>query len=305
MAIRWFPGHMATARKEAGETMAKTDVVIEVLDARLPGASTNSLISQLRLHRQRPCLKILNKADIADPAVTAAWLRVYGAEQMTKTVAMSFKSRADVASIPRLAASLVPHRDSTFKPVRIMVMGIPNVGKSTLINAILKRKVASTGDEPAITRRQSRHDLNERMELVDTPGLMGPSIKYHSDGLMLAASHAIGRNAYIDDEVATFLAEILLARYPALLSARYGEPSVAHDGPGVIEAIAQQRGFRIRGGEPDYAKAALVLLQDFRNGVLGRISLETPQTRAAMLATPASVAPAAMSEGEDEPFQEK
>ena len=307
MAIRWFPGHMATARKEAGETMAKTDVVIEVLDARLPGASTNTLISQLRLHRQRPCLKILNKSDAADPTVTAAWLSTYNdpkqGGKITRAVAMSFKSRADVASIPRLAASLAPHRDSTFKPVRVMVMGIPNVGKSTLINALLKRKVASTGDEPAITKRQSRHDLNDRMELVDTPGLMGPSIKYHSDGLMLAASHAIGRNAYIDEEVATFLAEILLARYSGLLRARYGEEGVAHDGPGVIEAIARQRGFRIRGGEPDYAKAALVLLQDLRTGVLGRISLETPRTRAAMLAKPAPAIAEVLSEGDDDTLE--
>ena len=134
---------------------------------------------------------------------------------------------------------------------------------------------------------------------------MGPSIKYHSDGLMLAASHAIGRNAYIDDEVATFLAETLLARYPALLSARYGESSVAHDGPGVIEAIAKQRGFSSRGGEPDYGKAAMVLLQDFRNGVLGRISLETPQTREAMLARPAPATSATMSEGDDESVPEE
>jgi ribosome biogenesis GTPase A len=275
---------MATARKKAAETMARIDVVIEVLDARLPGASANPMIEELRLHRQRPCLKVLNKSDLADPAVTAAWLRTYEAQKQVKAVALSCKKPAEVARIPRLAASLAPHRDSTAKPVRMMVMGIPNVGKSTLINALLKRRVAATGDEPAITKQQSRHDLGDRMELVDTPGLMWPAIRYPSDGLMLAASHAIGENAYIDEEVAVFLAEILLARYPALLTARYGSPTAALDGPGVIEAIARQRGLLARGGKPDLEKAARALLSDYRSGALGRISLETPQSRAAMIA---------------------
>jgi ribosome biogenesis GTPase A len=292
MSIGWFPGHMATARKKAAETMAKIDVVIEVLDARLPGASSNPMVEQLRLHRQRPCLKILNKADLADPVATAAWLRFFekqipvksGNQALVKAVALSCKKPGEVAKVPRLAAGLAPHRGSASKPVRMMVMGIPNVGKSTLINALLKRRVAATGDEPAITKHQSRHELSEGMELIDTPGLMWPAIKFPSDGLMLAASHAIGENAYIDEEVAAFLADTLLARYPALLAARYGCETGARDGPGVIAAIAKQRGFRVRGGGLDLLKAGLALLHDYRSGALGRISLETPQSRAAMLA---------------------
>lgn len=283
MSIGWFPGHMVTARKKAAETMAKIDVVIEVLDARLPGASTNPMIEELRLHRQRPCLKILNKADLADPAVTAAWLRWFGAQKLVKAVALSCKKPAEVAKIPKLAASLAPHRDSGAKPVRLLVMGIPNVGKSTLINALLKRKVAATGDQPAVTKQQSRHSLGERMELTDTPGLMWPAIQHPSDGLMLAASHAIGENAYIDEEVATFLAQTLLARYPTLLKVRYGCDTESLDAPGVIEAIARRRGYRLRGARLDHEKAALTLLHDYRSGALGRISLETPQSRVAML----------------------
>ena len=292
MSIGWFPGHMATARKKAAETMANVDVVIEVLDARLPGASSNPMIEQLRLQRQRPCLKILNKADLADPAVTAQWLRSLeaskpakgGHQTPIKAVALSCKKPADVARIPRLAAALAPHRDSALKPVRAMVMGIPNVGKSTLINALLKRRIASTGDEPAITKHQGRYKLSDRLELIDTPGLMWPAIEHAGDGLMLAASHAIGVNAYIEEEVATYLAEILLARYSALLTARYGCAADDLDGPGVIEAVARKRGFRIKGGALDYEKAALTLLNDYRSGALGRISLETPQSREAMLA---------------------
>lgn len=280
MTIGWFPGHMATARKKAAETMGMIDVVIEVLDARIPGASTNPMIAELRRHRQRPSLKILNKADAADPAVTALWLREFGGETDVKAIAISCKRPADVAKIPVQAASLAPHRNRPDKPVRLMIMGIPNVGKSTLINALLKRKVAKTGDQPAVTKQQSRHQLNPRMELIDTPGLMWPKIDHAEDGLMLAASHAIGENAYIDEEVAAFLAETLLARYPALLAARYGCKPEGLDGPGLIEAIAARRGLR---GGAEYQKAALILLNDYRSGALGRISLESPQSREAMI----------------------
>ena len=275
---------MATARKKAAETMARTDVVIEVLDARLPGASSNPMIAELRRHRQRPCLKILNKADLADPAVTAAWLHEFEAEAGVKAMAVSCKRPADVVKIPAQAAALAPHRDRPDKPVRLLVMGIPNVGKSTLINALLKRRVAKTGDQPAITKQQSRHQLNARMDLTDTPGLMWPKIEYPSDGLMLAASHAIGENAYIDEEVAAFLAETLLARYPELLAARYACDPAGLDGPALIDAIAAKRGFRVKGGATNYLQAALVLLQDYRSGALGRISLESPQSRRDMIA---------------------
>ena len=275
---------MATARKKAAETMAMIDVVLEVLDARIPGASANPMIAELRRHRQRPSLKILNKADAADPAVTAIWLREFGGETDVKAIAISCKRPADVAKIPAQAAALAPHRNRADKPVRLMIMGIPNVGKSTLINALLKRRVAKTGDQPAITKQQSRHQLNSRMELIDTPGLMWPKIEYPSDGLMLAASHAIGENAYIDEEVAVFLAETLIARYPALLSGRYALQPDGLDGPGLIEAIAIKRGLR---GGTQYQKAALILLHDYRSGALGRISLESPQSREAMVATAA------------------
>ena len=285
MSIEWFPGHMASARKKAAETMGKIDVVVELLDARFPGASSNPLIERLRRDRERPCLKILNKADLADPEATAAWLRHYGNEKLVRAVALSCKNRDDVAKVPRLAAALVPHRDSVLKPVRMMVMGMPNVGKSTLINALLKRKVAKTGDEPAITRMQSRFQLDERHELIDTPGLISPVIRHESDALMLAASHVIGPDAYIAEEVATLLADVLLERYPGLLRSRYDMETKGMDGYRLISAIAGKRGYLRKGGKPHYEKAALALLQDYRSGLLGRVSLETPESRAAMLSS--------------------
>jgi ribosome biogenesis GTPase A len=287
MAIQWFPGHMTSARKKAAETMARTDVVIEVVDARLPEASCNPMLEELRRFRQRPCLKILNKADLADPAVTKAWLDWYNQQPEVLAVALSCKKAADVARIPSLCRRLAPHRNDGTKPLRMMIMGIPNVGKSTLMNALLKRKVAAVGDEPAVTKNQQSLDLGADMTLTDTPGMLWPKIEHDSDGYMLAASHAVGTNAVIEEEVAAFLADLLLARYPAALPARYGFDTASLDGQGVVEAVARRRGCvrRTRQGTvPDLEKAALILLTDYRSGALGRISLESPESRAVMLA---------------------
>jgi ribosome biogenesis GTPase A len=285
MSIQWFPGHMTSARKKAAETMEFTDVVIEVLDARAPEASCNPMIKELREHRQRPCLKILNKADLADPAATQAWINFYNKQPGVKAVALSCKSASDAAKVPKLCQPLAPHRDSTHKPLRMMIMGIPNVGKSTLMNMLLKRRVANVGDEPAVTKSQQRHNLNDHMQLTDSPGLMWPKIEHPGDGLILAAIHAIGRNAVIEEEIAEHLANILLARYPAQLAERFGLDAAGMDGIGVVEAIAKKRGCLLkgRGGEPDLEKAAMILLTEYRSGKLGRISLETPETREAML----------------------
>ena len=280
MSIQWFPGHMTSARRKAAETMEFTDVVIEVLDARLPEASCNPMITELRLHRQRPCLKILNKADLADPEVTKAWLNFYNKQAGVKAVALSCKNAGDAARVPSLCQPLAPHRNSTHKPLRMMIMGIPNVGKSTLMNMLLKRRVANVGDEPAVTKSQQCHKLNDHMTVTDSPGLLWPKIEKPEDGLKLAAIHAIGRNAVIEEEVAEFLAAALLSRYPGVLAARYDIAEEGLDGTDVIAAIAKKRGclLKSRGGEPDLEKAAMILLTDYRSGKLGRISLETPET---------------------------
>ena len=283
MTIQWFPGHMSLARKKAAETMEWVDVVIEVVDARLPEASSNPLIRTLREHRQRPALKLLNKADLADPAATRAWLDLYNQQNGIKAVALSCKTKADVARVTGYCQSIAPHRNDNTKPLRMMIMGIPNVGKSTLMNALVKRRVAAVGDEPAVTKSQQSIDLGPGMTITDTPGLLWPKIQYESDGYMLAASHAIGTNEVMEEDVAAFLGDILLARYAKLLTARYGLALEGMDGPGLIEAVARRRGCLIKGGGLDLEKAALILLDDYRSGTLGRISLETPETRSEML----------------------
>jgi ribosome biogenesis GTPase A len=289
MAIQWYPGHMTSARKKAEETMEFTDVVIEVLDARLPAASQNPMIDEMRLFRQRPILKILNKADLADPKSTQAWLNYFNAQPNTKAVALSCKKPGDAKKVPNLCRKLAPHRGTHLKPLRMMIMGIPNVGKSTLMNALLNRRAAKVGDEPAVTKNQQRFELDPTMNITDTPGMMWPKIEYDSDGFMLAASHAIGRNAVIDEDVAIFLANNLLHSYPDLLNTRYKldkmKLNVAEmDGVDLLEAIAKRRAYKRRDGILDLERTAMVFLTDYRHGTLGRISLETPDSRKGMIA---------------------
>jgi ribosome biogenesis GTPase A len=256
------------------------------------------MIREMREHRQRPCLKVLNKADLADPAATKAWLDHFNSQKNVRAIAISCKKPGEATKIPKLCLPLAPHRGTVLKPLRMMVMGIPNVGKSTFINALLKKRTAAVGDEPAITKNLQHFELNDHMQLVDTPGMMWPKITYESDGMMLAASNLIGRNAYHESEVAVFLGDLLMTRYPALLKQRYKSTGDGMDGVALIETIAKQRGFRIRGQELDFDKAAMTLLQDYRLGTLGRISLETPATRAEMMKI--STPQAAIEQDEDQ-----
>ena len=288
MAIQWYPGHMTSARKKAEETMEFIDVVIEVLDARLPAASHNPMIDEMRLFRQRPNLKILNKADLADPKTTQAWLNHFNAQPNTKAVALSCKKPGDAKKIPGLCKKLTPHRGTHLKPLRMLIMGIPNVGKSTLMNALLNRRAAKVGDEPAVTKSQQRFELDATMNITDTPGMMWPKIEHDSDGFMLAASHAIGRNAVIDEDVATFLADNLLANYPAFINDRYKldkmNLDIAEiDGVDLLEAIAKRRSYKRQDGLWDLERTAMVFLTDYRHGSIGRVSLETPTSRLKMM----------------------
>ncbi|MCB1914789.1 MAG: ribosome biogenesis GTPase YlqF [Rhodocyclaceae bacterium] len=282
MPIQWFPGHMNAARRQAAEALARVDVVIEVVDARLPEASSNPMIAELCGARSRPRLKLLNKADLADPGVTEAWLACYNRQPGVKAHAVSCRIAGDAARVPDLCQQLAPHRNDGTKPLRMMVLGIPNVGKSTLTNALARRRICKVGDEPAVTRQQQSLELGRGRRLTDTPGLMWPKIEHDLDGFMLAASHAIGRNAVIDEEVAAVLGDLLLGRYRDAVMARYRVADVA-DGIALVERIAERRGCRLRGGRLDLEKAARILLQDYRSGALGRISLESPDSRQCML----------------------
>ena len=272
MSIKWYPGHMVTARAKAAETMCQTDLVIEVLDARAPRSSSNPLFEKLRRQGQRPALKLLNKADSADPERTAGWLRHYNAQPGVRAIALCAKKPSEAQRVLKACQSQRPDRGTPVKPLRMMILGIPNVGKSTLMNALLKRHVAHVGDEPAITKVQMFHRLGPGMSLVDTPGMLWPGMA--QDGAYkLAATHSIGRAAYDDRDVAATLGAYLLRHYAPLLVQRYGALPAGCDEHALLELIATRRSL-VKDGGPDVARAATALLNDFRSGALGRITLE-------------------------------
>ncbi|XZG70500.1 ribosome biogenesis GTPase YlqF [Chitinibacteraceae bacterium HSL-7] len=277
MAIQWFPGHMNAARKQVAETMAKVDMVVEIVDARCPWSSTNPMIEALRWARQRPALKILNKADLADPVQNQKWLAWFKAQPNTSAVLMGSENKSSqVKKLPQYCRAVVPHRTGMEKPLRVMIMGVPNVGKSTLVNALMGRKVANVADTPGVTKSQQRVETVGGAIFYDTPGLMWPKIEVEASGYRLALSGSIGRNAYNEEDVALYAIETLAERYPALLQTRFKLPSLDLPSEQLLELIGRKRGAMMGGGVVDMQKAAEIVLTDFRNGTIGRISLENP-----------------------------
>lgn len=277
MAIQWFPGHMNKARKQVAETMAKVDMVIEVLDCRAPRVSSNPLIAELRAHRQRPSLKILNKSDLADPVATQQWVDHFRHEPQTAVLTLDEDGKLrDAAKITTLCRQLVPHRTGGVKPVRAMILGVPNVGKSTLINALAKRKLAKVADTPGVTQSQQRIELPDGTILVDTPGLMWPKIISPNAGIKLALSGAIGRNAYDAEEVAWYALGWLARYYPTILQSRYRLADLSAHADQLFDQAARALGCVQSGNRIDAQKAAERILTDFRGGVLGRVTLERP-----------------------------
>jgi len=287
MSIQWFPGHMHLTRQAIAERVKSIDVVIEVLDARLPGSSANPLLSELTGHK--PTLKVLNKQDIADPERTALWLAWYNARPDTRAVALDAQDAAPARKLIDGCHQLAPNRGGMAKPMRVLICGVPNVGKSTLINTLSNKRQAKTGDEAGITKLEQRIVLADDFYLWDTPGMLWPKIIVAESGYHLAASGAVGRNAYDEELVALELLRRLQAAYAPLLEARYrlglSEAAIAalpdHE---LLEAIGRKRGAVMSGGRVNLQKAAELVLTDFRSAVLGRITLETPQEFDAWLA---------------------
>ena len=279
MAIQWFPGHMHLTRKAITERIQDIDVVIEVLDARLPGSSANPLLAELTGHK--PTLKVLNKQDVADPERTALWLAWYQAQPGTHALPLDASDPAPARRLIEGCHRLAPNRGGLAKPMRVLICGVPNVGKSTLINTLSNKRQAKTGDEAGITKQEQRITLADDFYLWDTPGMLWPRIVVSESGFLLAASGAVGRNAYDEELVALELLRRLQADYAPLLEARYklGVPAATlaalpdHE---LLEAIARKRGAVMAGGRVNLQKAAEIVLTDFRTAILGRITLETP-----------------------------
>ncbi|HRH16926.1 MAG TPA: ribosome biogenesis GTPase YlqF [Aquabacterium sp.] len=279
MPIQWFPGHMNVTKKAIIERIKDTDVVIELLDARLPGSSANPMLEQLTGHRLK--LKVLNKQDLADATQTEAWLAWYNAQPNTRAIALDAGETAPAQRLIKACRELAPHRGGMAKPLRVMICGIPNVGKSTLMNTLVGRKAAKTGDEAGVTRVEQRINLASDFYLFDTPGMLWPKITVDQSGYHLAASGAVGRNAYEDEDVALELLKSLREPYAAQLAARFKLDDVAAipttDEEVLLSEVGRKRGAVMGGGRINIAKAAEIVLHDFRAGLIGRITLETPE----------------------------
>lgn len=275
MPIQWFPGHMHATRKAIAKRLPDIDVVIELLDARLPGSSANPLLAELT--RGKPSLKVLNKQDLADAERTALWLAHLDARAGTRALALDAGEAGAARRLIDACRTLAPQRGGMVKPVRVLICGIPNVGKSTLINTLKGQRAAKTGDEPGITKTEQQIVLASDFYLFDTPGLLWPRIDVEQAGYHLAASGGIGRNAYDEQEVALALLGTVRGPYGERLLARYKLATL--DGlsdEAVLAAIARQRGGLLAGGLVNLHKAAEVVLNDYRAGAWGRITLETP-----------------------------
>ena len=276
MPIQWFPGHMNSTKQAIAERLPDIDVVIELLDARLPGSSANPLLAEMT--RGKPALKILNKQDLADPDRTALWLAHYQAQPGTQAFALDAAATAPARRLIAACRALAPLRGGMVKPLRVLICGIPNVGKSTLINTLVGQRAAKTGDEPGITKLEQKIVLANDFYLFDTPGMLWPRITIDESGYHLAASGGIGRNAYDEEEVALELLARVREPYGDRLQARYklGDFSEITD-EALLADLGRKRGGLLAGGQVNLQKAAEIALNDFRSGAWGRITLETPE----------------------------
>ena len=275
MAIQWFPGHMHKARKEIKKVMPKIDLIIEVLDARIPYSSENPLVAELR--GDKPCIKLLNKSDLADSSVTQQWVEHFQESRNIKALAVTQDQPSKIKQTLKLCRQFFPDRNIAVKPIRVLIMGIPNVGKSSVINTLAGRFIAKVGDEPAITKRQQKIILDSGIELMDTPGFLWPKIHNVNSGYRLAVTGAIKSTAMEYEDVALFAAGYLAVAYPELLTKRYKLDELSTDEMQVLESIGKKRGFLQAGGKVNLHKVSEILLNEFRSKLIGEISLETPE----------------------------
>lgn len=275
MTISWYPGHMHKASKELVKIMQKTDAVIEVLDARMPESSSNPLLADIREHR--PCIRILNKADLAENQNTSAWANHFAQQANSACLVNGRDKQLSKEDIVNTAKKLVAATDSSaLIQCQLVIEGIPNVGKSSLLNQLAERKLAKTGNEPTVTKGQQRVKLQDGWYLIDTPGMMWPKLENQESAYRLAATGTIRNTAVEAADIAWFVAELMLANYADRLLNRYELSSIDIEPEMLFEQIAKQRGSLGRGGRVDMNKTAEILLNDFRSGKLGKFSLEVP-----------------------------
>ncbi len=281
MTINWFPGHMHKAQKEIRELLPEVDLVIEVLDARLPYSSQNPLLQKLR--GQTPSIKLLNKSDLADEALNQIWVDELQQDKTIKAYAVNTSDKGLVKQIPQWCLNWFPERELNKKPIQVMIMGIPNVGKSTLINIMADRTIAKTGNEAAVTKRQQRIKLPGNVILHDTPGVLWPRFDNQNSAYRLAVTGGIKDNIVEAEDKAFYLAEYVMVAYKDAIAERYKINDMPAEPYDLLVKIGQQRGALKTGGHVDLTRISSLFLNEFRTGVMGRITLETPEMMRAEL----------------------
>jgi ribosome biogenesis GTPase A len=265
---------MYKANKEMKKILPQVDLVIELLDCRLPYSSQNPSITTLA--KDKPCIKILSKSDLADPEITLLWQEYFEQYSSVKTMLTTLNQTDKAQKLIQLCHKMVPRIAKSKFNLQAMITGIPNVGKSTLINTVAGRKVAKTGNEPAITKGMQRISINEDLVFLDTPGILWPKIHNENSGYRLAASGAIKDTAIEIEDIAMYLSGFLLQHYPQNLMTRYKMTELPASDIEFLEVMGAKRGCLRSGGRVDMEKVSSILINEYRAGMLGNITLETP-----------------------------
>ncbi len=281
MNIQWYPGHMTKTRRQIEADLKQVDAVCEIVDARIPMSSRNPDIDAIC--GAKPRILVLNRMDLADPAATKRWAAYFRSKGMT-VLATDCKTRrgiADFTPAARTACAEKLERDASRgmnRPLRVMVVGIPNVGKSTIINQISGRKGAKAENRPGVTRGKQWVTVDSGLQLLDTPGILWPKFEDPHVGMMLAYTGAVKEGVLDVEELACFLMELLNRHYPQTLTERY-KVEAQPDTPGweLLELAGRKRGYLVSGGEVHTERMAKVLLEEFRSGKLGKFTLEHPE----------------------------
>lgn len=281
MTIQWFPGHMAKAKREVQEKLKLIDIVFELLDARIPLSSRNPMINEIL--GNKPRIVLLNKADMADETVTEQWIAYFEQERL-RALAIDAQTGTGIRQIVSTAKEMLKDKFAKMaakgiknpRPMRALIVGIPNVGKSTLINRLAGRNIAKTGDKPGVTKAQQWIKVGKEMELLDTPGILWPKFEEEEVGLKLATTGAIKDTILNLQDVAVYALTFLKEHYPERLKERYSLPDIPEEIVALFDAIGKRRGCLVSGGVVDYDKVAEIVLHDIRTEKLGRISFESP-----------------------------